>query len=127
MIVPDVNLLLYAYFPVFSTHDSARVWWEDLAQRQEPVGITPPVAFGFVRISTQRRIFASPMGAQRAMALVEEWRALPHVHLLRPGPRHLELAFGLLRAAATTRDLTTDAQIAVGLGRLGRSSSSFGL
>jgi predicted nucleic acid-binding protein len=32
--------------------------------------------------------------------------------MLRPGPRHVKVAFELLRAAGTSRDLTTDAQIA---------------
>jgi len=34
------------------------------------------------------------------------------MHVLRPGPRHVKVAFDLLRAAVTSRDLTTDAQIA---------------
>ena len=112
MIVPDINLLLYAYFSVFPLHKAAKRWWEEVAKRGEPVGLTPPVVFGFVRIATHRRVFVQPMELSQATALVEDWLALPSVHLLRPGPRHVRMAFDLLKAAGTTRDLTTDAQIA---------------
>ena len=112
MIVPDVNLLLYAYFSVFEVHEAARRWWEGTAARGDPVGIAPPVLFGFVRIATNRRVFVHPMSLEKATGIVEEWLALPSVHLLRLGPRHVKLAFDLLRAAGTARELTTDAQIA---------------
>jgi predicted nucleic acid-binding protein len=49
---------------------------------------------------------------EKATSIVEEWLALPNVHLLRAGPRHVKIAFDLLRVAGTSRDLTTDAQIA---------------
>lgn len=112
MIIPDINLLLYAYFSVFPLHEGARHWWEGIGERGESVGIAPPVLFGFVRIATNRRVFVQPMELQQATGIVEEWLALPSMHVLRPGPRHVRVAFDLLRAAGTSRDLTTDAQIA---------------
>jgi|SRR5882724_5028215 len=112
MIIPDINLLLYAYFSVFPLHEKARSWWEGVGERGEPVGIALPVLFGFVRIATNRRVFLQPMELQQATGVVEDWLAHPSVHVLRPGPRHVKLAFELLRLAGTSRDLTTDAQIA---------------
>ena len=112
MIIPDINLLLYAYFSVFPFHEKARRWWEGVGERGEPVGIAPPVLFGFVRIATNRRVFVKPMELEHATGIVEDWLALPSIHVLRPGPRHVKVAFELLRAAGTSRDLTTDAQIA---------------
>jgi toxin-antitoxin system PIN domain toxin len=112
MIIPDINLLLYAYFSVFPFHEEARRWWEGVGERGEPVGIAPPVLFGFIRIATNRRVFVKPMELERATGIVEDWLALPSIHVLRPGPRHVKVAFELLRATGTSRDLTTDAQIA---------------
>jgi hypothetical protein len=112
MIIPDINLLLYAYFSVFPLHEKARHWWEGIGERGESVGIVPPVLFGFVRIATNRRVFVQPMELQQATGIVEEWLAIPSIYVLRPGPRHVKVAFDLLRAAGTSRDLTTDAQIA---------------
>lgn len=74
--------------------------------------MAPPVLFGFVRIATNRRVFVQPMELEHATAIVEGWLALPSIHVLRPGPRHVKMVFDLLRGAGTSRDLTTDAQIA---------------
>ena len=112
MIIPDINLLLYAYFTVFPLHEPARRWWEGVGESGEEVGIPPPVLFGFVRIATDRRVFVPPMDLQTATGVVEEWLSLPGIRILRPGTHHVKIAFDLLRAAAFSRDLTTDAQIA---------------
>ena len=112
MIIPDINLLLYAYFSVFPFHEAARNWWEGIGERGEQVGLAPPVLFGFVRIATNRRVFVQPMDLQQATGIVEGWLVLPSMQVLRPGPRHVKTAFDLLRVAGTSRDLTTDAQIA---------------
>jgi uncharacterized protein len=112
MIIPDINLLLYAYFAVFPLHEPARRWWEGLGERGEEVGIPPPVLFGFIRIATDRRVFVPPIDLQNATGIVEEWLSLPGIRVLRPGAHHVKIAFDLLRTAAFSRDLTTDAQIA---------------
>ncbi|HEV7574392.1 MAG TPA: PIN domain-containing protein [Thermoanaerobaculia bacterium] len=68
--------------------------------------------FGFIRIATDRRVFVPPMELQQATGIVEEWLSLPGIRMLRPGAHHVKIAFDLLLAAAFSRDLTTDAQIA---------------
>ncbi len=112
MVVPDLNLLLYAYFSVFPMHVRAKSWWEGLVESGEPIGLAPPVLFGFVRISTQRRVFASPLDLAGALAIVETWLALPDLRVLRPSPNHVRSVLDLLAAVGVSRDLTTDAQIA---------------
>lgn len=112
MIVPDLNVLLHAYFQTFTSHAAARRWWQDVVSREEPIGLAPPVVFGFVRLATSRRAFETPMEIDKATRIVEGWLEQPAVQFLRPGPRHVALAFDLMRAAGTTRDLSTDAQIA---------------
>ena len=112
MIVPDLNVLLYAHVDAFPFHSAARAWWEGAVRGTEEIGIPGVVVFGFVRIATNRRVFETPMGVDAATATVERWLSHPHIHLLVPGARHLDLAFGLLRAARTSADLSTDVQIA---------------
>lgn len=112
MIVPDVNLLLYAHFTPYAEHLRARAWWEGLVNGTREVGLAAPVLFGFVRLATSRRVFVEPMSVDGAVARAESWLAWPHVHLLAPGPRHAAIALGLLREAGTAGALTTDAQIA---------------
>lgn len=112
MIFPDVNLLLYAQVTAFAEHARARRWWEGLLNGRKPVGVAAPAVFGFVRLATNGRVLDRPLAVDDALRRVESWLAMPHVHLATPGPRHLEIAFALLRAAGTAANLTTDAQLA---------------
>lgn len=45
MIVPDINLLVYAHNDQAPRHAKARTWWEVLLNGQEPVGL-PWIAMG---------------------------------------------------------------------------------
>jgi len=112
VIVPDVNLLLYAHIRDFGQHARARRWWEELLNGDKEVGIPAPAIFGFVRLATNPAVFDRPLAVRDALARVEEWLALPHVHFAIPGPRHLEIAFGLLRELGAAVNLTTDVQLA---------------
>lgn len=112
MIVVDINLLLYATFSAFEKHEAARAWFEAVLNGDEQVLLPSVSVFGFVRIATNPRVFSPPMRVEEALASVEQWLALPHVHFLVPGPRHLEIAFGLLRKLGAAHNLTTDVQLA---------------
>ena len=112
MILPDVNLLLYAQVAAFPEHARARRWWEDLMNGKREVGLCSPVLFGFVRVASHPRVLDPPLPVEVALARVEGWLARPHVHFVQPGPRHLEIAFSLLRQIGTASNLTTDAQLA---------------
>ena len=112
MIVPDVNLLLYAHVTAFPEHARARRWWEGLMNGAREVAIAAPALFGFVRLASNPRVLDRPMAVEDALARVEEWMERPHVQFVSPGPRHLEIAFGLLRHVGAAANLTTDAQLA---------------
>lgn len=111
MIIPDVNVLIYATFSHMGQHLRAKKWWVD-ALRNEEVGIPLVVIFGFIRISTNRKIFVPPLGVEQATSLVVGWLEAKNVRVVTPGPRHLEIAFQMLRKAGAGGNLTTDAQIA---------------
>jgi toxin-antitoxin system PIN domain toxin len=112
VIVPDINLLLYATISGFPEHARARRWWEELLGGDEDVGLAGPALFGFVRLGTNPRVFDRPLAVDAALARVEEWLQQPPVRFLLPGPRHLEIAFRLLRHVGTASNLTTDVQLA---------------
>jgi uncharacterized protein len=112
MIVPDVNLLLYAVIDGFPRHRAAREWFEGVLNGLDPVGLAGPAIFGFLRIATNPRVLTSPLPVEAAVGYVQGWLDRAHVEFLRPGPRHLELAFGLLAEIGTAGNLTTDVQLA---------------
>lgn len=70
MIIPDVNLLLYAVIDSFPQHHSAKVWWRESLDGTHSVGLVAPVVFGFVRIATNRRVFDNPMDVGDATGYV---------------------------------------------------------
>jgi toxin-antitoxin system PIN domain toxin len=112
VIVPDINLLLYATISGFPEHARARRWWEDLLAGTADVALTGPAVFGFIRICTHPRIFDRPLAVDDALERVQEWLDQPPVRFLLPGPRHVEIAFRLLRHLGTAGNLTTDVQLA---------------
>jgi hypothetical protein len=112
MIVPDINLLLYAEIDAFTQHRAARRWWEDTLAGARGVGLASVVLFGFLRLSTNRRVFTDPLPVDDALARVRAWLGHPNVTHLLPGTRHLEIAFDLLGTLGTGANLTTDVQIA---------------
>jgi toxin-antitoxin system PIN domain toxin len=112
VIVVDINLLLYATFSSFEQHAASRAWLEGVLNGTEQLLLPSLSVFGFIRLATNPRIFAPPMPLEAALETVEQWLAQPHVHLLVPGPRHLEIAFALLRKLGAAHNLTTDVQLA---------------
>ncbi|MCY3962221.1 MAG: type II toxin-antitoxin system VapC family toxin [bacterium] len=112
MIVPDVNLLVYAYNEDAPFHQEARDWWEEMANGTERVGLPWVVAAGFVRIVTQHRTAIRPVSPERAVDLVGEWFSLPQVTPLNPGAQHLAIFRQLVVAAGVGGNLVTDAHIA---------------
>ncbi|MCY4036300.1 MAG: type II toxin-antitoxin system VapC family toxin [bacterium] len=112
MIVPDVNLLVYAYNEDAPYHEQARTWWEGLANGAERVGFPWMVVAGFVRIVTQHRTAVRPVPPEQAVDLVAEWLSLPQVAPLNPGAQHLAIFRRLVVATGVGGNLTTDAHIA---------------
>lgn len=112
MIIPDVNLLLYATISGFPQHERSRAWLEDLLNGSDLVGLTSPALFGYIRIATSGRVLESAMAADDAVGRWREWLAQPNIRFLVPGPRYLEIAFDLLGTVGTGANLTTDIQLA---------------
>ena len=112
MIVPDVNLLLYAYDESSPFHEPAKAWCEVVMSGPSPLTLLPAVVFGFVRIATHPRVFKDPLSVSEAADHVRSWLAIRHVQLHEMLSEDVACALGLLEAAGTAGNLTSDAQIA---------------
>lgn len=112
MIVPDINLLLYAYDAGSRFHAKAAGWWQSCLSGAEPVGLLHVVVFGFVRIATNARAFLNPMTTEEAASHVRAWLEQPPVQVLDPGPDHISHTLKLLHALGTAGNLVSDAQMA---------------
>lgn len=112
MIIPDINVLVYAYDATSPWHERASKRWISCMSGTTPVGLPWVVALGFVRLWTNPRVFANPMPMDRAAAHVESWIDRRAVRMINSGPRHAELLFGFLRTEGKGGNLTTDAHLA---------------
>ena len=112
MILPDLNLLIYAYNSGAPHHVRARKWWDACLAGPAPIGLPWVVVLGFIRICTLSKLHARPMTLAQAVKIVTEWLALSHVHLLDPAPGHFERLGEMLRHLGTAGNLTTDAHLA---------------
>jgi toxin-antitoxin system PIN domain toxin len=112
MIVPDVNLLVFAHNASAPLHAGARAWWEDLLSRDQPVGVPWAVSFGFLRLVTHPSILTEPLDPSAALDRVDAWFDQPNVEPLEPGPRHLAIVRSLFEATRLGGRLTTDTHLA---------------
>jgi hypothetical protein len=112
VIIPDANLLVYAYDSTSPAHRAARAWWEQVLSGSEPVGIPWVVVLAFTRLMTHPTLSHNPMTVKQARAAVASWLECDHVRTLAPDEPILQQFFDLLEAAEAGGNLTTDALIA---------------
>ena len=91
MLCVDVNILVYAYRKDLPEHSDYRLLLERLANDDQPLGLPDLTLGGFVRVMTNRRIFAEPTTSAQAWEAVDALLAAPAAMRLRPGERHWEL------------------------------------
>ena len=111
MILPDVNLILYAYDSNGPFHRESAEWWSRCLNGSEAVGLAPVVIFAFVRLSTSPRIYVEPLSLKACAGTVRSWMAAPATTLLEHDAGDIDVAFSLLESAGAGGNLTTDAQI----------------
>lgn len=112
MLVPDVNLLVYAHDSGSPFHARAKDWWEETLSSGGSVGIPWIVVLAFTRLMTHPTLSENPMTVAQVRRRVEEWLAVPQTLLLVPRQTTLAHVFDLLESVGTGGNLSTDALIA---------------
>ena len=112
MIIPDINLLVYAYNTEDSSHAQAKRWWEELLNGTDPVGLPWVTVNGFLRLVTHPRVLVDPMSVGLATEQVRAWLECPSVLTVEPGKKFSAIFLGLLDEAGTAGNLTTNAYLA---------------
>lgn len=125
MVIPDANLLLYATDKECPDHKKAAAWWHGRLHGEEEIGLCAAVAFAFVRLATNRKVFRQPLAVKDACARVANWLEFPNVVWLEAQAEDFAAAAKLLHAAGTGANLVTDAQIAAIALRTGATVHSY--
>ncbi len=77
MILPDVNVLVYAFHRDTSEHQPFADWLDSVIADAEPLLLPDVVLTGFLRVTTHRRIFSDPAPMPAALAFAETLRTSP--------------------------------------------------
>jgi uncharacterized protein len=108
----DVNVLVYAHRDESPGHAEYLSWLEDARRADEPLGVSPLVLSGFLRVVTHPRVFADPTPLDVALAFADAVRTSPNALRLLPGARHWGIFTRLCSNADVRGNLVPDAYLA---------------
>jgi len=111
MLLPDVNVLIYAHRED-STVDHPRhaEWLTSLATGPEPFALSVLGLSGLVRITTNPRVFKRPSTLDEVFEFIDQLVRRPTARVVAPGPDHLAIFEQLCREAGAVGKLVADAQ-----------------
>lgn len=112
MILPDVNVLVYAYRQDASHHVQSRDLLNSIIQGDSRFGMSKLVLSAFVRVVTNARTHASPTPLDRAFAFCDQILENPACVVLEPGDRHWAIFRRLSLETGTRGSKITDAWFA---------------
>ena len=112
MILPDVNVLLYAFRTDSVDHPAYRAWLEELVTGDEAYGMSPQVLCSVVRVSTHPRIYVKPTRLGDALGFARALLEQPTCNVIQPGRRHWSIFENLSRRASAFGNLVQDAWLA---------------
>jgi toxin-antitoxin system PIN domain toxin len=112
VILPDVNVLLYAFRTDSPEHAKYRTWIEDVMNGPSAYGISTQVLSGVIRVATHPRIYARPSRLREALAFTNAIQDRPTCQLVQAGPRHWSIFSKLCERSAASGNLVQDAWFA---------------
>lgn len=110
MLMPDVNVLIYAHRQEEVVHAPYRQWLDALVQGPQPFALSVIVAVAFVRICTNPRIYKVPTPLPVALAVVDQIANHPNCRMVSPDTNHWQLVSQLCRVTNATGKPVADAQ-----------------
>jgi toxin-antitoxin system PIN domain toxin len=112
LILPDVNVLLYAFRSDSTAHAEHRAWLEDVVNGDAAYGMSTQVLASVVRISTHPRIYVKPSTLREAQSFAHTLVEQPNCSVILPGARHWSIFESLCMRARVTGNLVQDAWLA---------------
>jgi len=88
VIVPDVNVLVHAWWAESAAHERGRKWLEEAVAAPEILGLSEHVLSGVVRILTHPRVTGGAFSAADVLERANDVLEAGGVTPVRPGPRH---------------------------------------
>ena len=112
MLLPDVNVLIYAFRPDTPDHKRYRDWLMDVVYGESAFACSDFVLSGFVRIVTHPRVFTNPDPLPDALEFTNAIREAPNCVPVTPGRAHWSIFTRLCKQADAKGNLVPDAYLA---------------
>jgi uncharacterized protein len=112
MLLPDVNVLVYAHRKDAPNHDAYLRWLEAVIGGDETYGMADIVLSSFLRVVTHPRVFDPPSTIEQALEFAYQVRNQPNCVPVAPGLRHWTIFEKLCRSANVRGNLVPDAYLA---------------
>ena len=88
MILPDVNVLIYAFRKDAKSHRTARAVLDPLFTGDTRFGISPAALGALVRVTTNARTFANASSLEEAFGFCSDIYSHSNCQIVTPGDRH---------------------------------------
>ena len=112
MILPDVNVLIYAFRQDAPEHAICNPWLTAVVEGDGAFGISPLALAAVVRITTHPRTFGVPSTSDEALRFCDYLLGQPHCQIVEPGERHWDIFRRLCVETSTRGPRVTDAWFA---------------
>lgn len=112
MILPDVNVLVYAHREDVPRHDEYGGWLEGVVNGDQAFGLSNLVLSGFLRVVTHPRVFTDPTPIESALSFAAALLASSARVAIEPGDRHWDIFSRLCEEVGARGNLIPDAWFA---------------
>jgi toxin-antitoxin system PIN domain toxin len=112
VILPDVNVLIYAARQEMPEHAQHAEWLAALVEGDQAYAVSDLVLSGFIRVTTNGRIFKDPLAVEDAVAFCEAVRGGASAVMVQPGERHWSIFRDFCRQVGVRGPLIPDAYFA---------------
>jgi toxin-antitoxin system PIN domain toxin len=109
MILPDVNVLIYAFRKEVPEHAVCRRWLDGVVLGDTRFGLSPLALSAVVRVTTHRRAYHLPSTLEDAFGFCEDLLGQPHCQIVEPRERHWDIFKRLCTETSTRGATITDA------------------
>jgi toxin-antitoxin system PIN domain toxin len=112
MILPDVNVLIYAFRSDSREHERYREWLESVLNGPEAYAMSPQVLCSLVRITTHPRIYRNPSELEEVLEFARILQEQPHAVPVIPQENHWSIFEALCKDSAASGNIIQDAWFA---------------
>src|SRR5262249_23749202 len=109
MILPDVNVLIYAFRQDVPQHAVCRSWLKNAVASDAHFGLSPLALSAVVRVTTNARAYPTPSTTEEAFHFCSYLLGQPNCEIVNPGNLHWDIFRRLCVDTRTRGSRVTDA------------------